>query len=47
MLNYHKEFPDYGFDRNMGYGTKQHREALKRVGPSPIHRRSFRGVVQR
>jgi len=46
MLDYHEKYPDYGFDQNMGYGTKQHREALKRIGPSPIHRRSFRGVVR-
>ncbi len=45
MLAYHARYPDYGFDRNMGYGTRQHRAALKRVGPSPIHRRSFRGVL--
>ena len=44
MLDYHKKYPGYGFDRNMGYGTKQHREALTRLGPSPIHRRTFRGV---
>ena len=46
MLDYHDQYPGYGFDRNMGYGTRQHREALKRLGPSPIHRRSFRGVLQ-
>lgn len=45
MIDYHEKYPEYGFDKNMGYGTKQHRDALKRVGPSPIHRRSFRGVV--
>ncbi len=46
MCAYHEQYPGYGFDRNMGYGTRQHREALKRIGPSPIHRRSFRGVLQ-
>ncbi len=46
MRAYHEQYPGYGFDRNMGYGTRQHREALKRLGPSPIHRRSFRGVLQ-
>ncbi len=45
MRAYHERYPEYGFDRNMGYGTKQHREALKRLGPTPIHRRSFRGVL--
>lgn len=36
--------PGYGFERHKGYGTPQHREALRRLGPSPIHRRSFRPV---
>ena len=45
MLNYHGQYPAYGFDRNKGYGTKLHREALKRVGPSPVHRKTFRGVL--
>jgi ribonuclease HII len=35
----------YGFASHVGYGTRTHREALKRLGPSPVHRRSFRGVV--
>ena len=35
--------PEYGFARNKGYGTKEHIEALKRLGPCPIHRRSFIG----
>ena len=36
-------YPEYGFARNKGYGTKEHIEALKRLGPCPIHRRSFIG----
>ena len=36
-------YPEYGFARNKGYGTKEHIEALKRVGPCPVHRRSFIG----
>ena len=36
-------YPEYGFARNKGYGTKEHIEALKRYGPCPIHRRSFIG----
>ncbi len=36
------EFPGYGFARHKGYGTRQHREALARLGPSPIHRLSWR-----
>lgn len=34
-------FPQYGFARNKGYGTKEHIEALRKYGPCPIHRRSF------
>jgi len=41
MARYHRRFPAYGFDRNKGYGTAEHREALARIGPCPIHRRSF------
>ena len=36
-------YPEYGFARNKGYGTKEHIEALKRIGPCPIHRKSFIG----
>ena len=37
-------FPAYGFDHNRGYGTDEHREAIRRHGPSPIHRYSFKGL---
>jgi len=46
MERYHLEYPDYGFQRNKGYPTKAHREAIARFGSSPIHRKSFRGVSQ-
>ena len=36
--------PGYGFARNVGYGTAEHLEALRRLGPSPAHRLSFRPV---
>ncbi|WP_066507254.1 ribonuclease HII [Abyssisolibacter fermentans] len=36
-----KEYPEYAFEKNKGYGTKVHREALKKVGPCPIHRLTF------
>jgi ribonuclease HII len=36
--------PGYGLARNMGYGSASHREALRRLGPSAIHRRSFQGT---
>lgn len=38
--------PHYGWERNMGYGTPEHLEALRRFGPSPMHRRSFAPVAQ-
>jgi len=36
----------YGFSRHMGYGTPEHLEALQRLGPSPVHRRSFAPVAR-
>lgn len=41
MRDYASEFPEYGFERNSGYPTKQHREALLLHGITSIHRRSF------
>lgn len=41
MSDYAKQYPNYGFERNSGYPTKQHREALLEFGITPIHRRSF------
>jgi len=41
MEAYEVLFPGYGFSQNKGYGTRSHREALKRLGPCEIHRRSF------
>lgn len=46
MNRYHRRFPQYGWDTNRGYGTAAHWEALFRFGPSPIHRRSFKGVAE-
>lgn len=43
MIEMDRLYPEYGFARNKGYGTKEHIEALKRIGPCPIHRRSFIG----
>ena len=34
-------YPEYGFEKHKGYGTKQHVQAIKEIGPCPIHRRSF------
>lgn len=41
MLNLHKEFPKYHWNKNMGYPTKQHRQAIIENGISPFHRKSF------
>lgn len=47
MEDFHQKYPDYGFDRHKGYGTKQHMESLKQYGPCPIHRRSFKPVSEK
>lgn len=39
-----KEHPEYGWERNAGYGVKAHAEALRRFGPTPHHRRSFKPI---
>lgn len=44
MLRLHVEYPQYGFDRHMGYGTALHLETLRRHGPAACHRRSFAPV---
>ena len=46
MIALDEDFPDYGFARHKGYGTRQHREALARLGPSPIHRMSWRPMQE-
>ena len=43
MMEYDEIYPGYGFGKHKGYGTKAHIEALKTLGPCPIHRRSFIG----
>ena len=42
MIRLHEEFPEYGWNKNMGYATKVHIEALKKYGPTKYHRQSFR-----
>jgi ribonuclease HII len=44
MVDLDKQYPGYGFSKNKGYGTAQHLEALKRLGATPIHRRTFSPV---
>ena len=41
MRSYHEIFPEYNFIKNKGYGTREHLEAIKRFGPTRIHRKSF------
>ena len=41
MAELHKEFPHYGWDRNAGYPTKEHREGIRQHGTTPYHRMTF------
>ena len=41
MEEYDAKYPEYGFAKHKGYGTKEHIEAIKKYGPCPIHRRTF------
>ena len=45
MVEMAKLHPEYGFERNMGYGTAEHMQALRTYGPTPFHRRSFIGKL--
>ena len=45
MRRYHRKHPRYGFATNVGYGTREHWDALREWGPCDIHRRSFYGVM--
>ncbi len=42
MMEFHRQYPQYGFDRHKGYPTKAHRASIMRFGLSPIHRKTFR-----
>lgn len=46
MYKLAKEFPKYGFERHKGYGTEDHRKAIKEYGPISEHRPSFAGVKE-
>jgi ribonuclease HII len=46
MRSYDERFPEYGFCSNKGYGTQKHLVALRRYGPCPIHRLTFKRVVE-
>lgn len=41
-----RDYPGYGWERNMGYGTAEHLAALRKIGPTPLHRTSFAPVAQ-
>lgn len=45
MASYDEQWPGYGFATHVGYGTAAHLAAIASIGPCPIHRRSFRGVL--
>jgi ribonuclease HII len=46
MVEYDRQYPQYGFRKHKGYGTREHLENLRSHGPCPIHRQSFRPVAQ-
>ena len=46
MVQADAEYPGYGFAKHKGYGTAEHLEALKQLGPTPLHRKSFRPVYE-
>lgn len=46
MQQMHELYPQYGFNKHAGYPTKSHKKAIETFGPSPIHRKSFKGVKE-
>jgi len=46
MIKYALEYPEYGFEQHKGYGTKKHRDAIKKHGICPIHRKTFKGCLE-
>ena len=45
MMQFDKEYPNFYFSSHMGYGTKMHKDAIKKYGITPIHRKTFKGVI--
>jgi ribonuclease HII len=45
MKELHKQYPEYNFKQHKGYPTKAHKEAIRKYGHSPVHRMSFKGVI--
>ena len=46
MISYDKQYPEYGFARHKGYGSAEHMKSIARCGPTPLHRKTFRGVKE-
>ncbi|MGB5484788.1 ribonuclease HII, partial [Parasphingorhabdus sp.] len=46
MIAAAEQYPQYGWERNKGYGTAEHLAALRQYGPTPLHRKSFAPVSQ-
>jgi len=46
MMTHHERFPQYNFATHKGYGTREHREAIRRHGCCTVHRKTFRGVTE-
>lgn len=45
MMEYHRQYPNYNFEKNKGYSTREHLDMLRLYGPCPIHRKSFHRVM--
>jgi ribonuclease HII len=45
MMQFDKKYPDFYFSNHKGYGTKLHKAAIKKHGITPIHRKTFKGVI--
>ncbi len=46
MQALHEKYPDYQFDKNKGYPVPKHKALLKKLGPSPVHRKTFKPVAE-
>ena len=45
MIEYHRQYPQYNFEKHKGYSTKEHLDMIRLYGPCPIHRKSFQRVM--
>ncbi|MEW6570890.1 MAG: ribonuclease HII [Nitrospirota bacterium] len=46
MYGYHRQYPEYNFDKHKGYSTRDHLHKIRLYGPSPIHRKTFFRVME-